>query len=1185
MPRQTAAFVENQFTQGLITEATGLNFPEKAVTETWNTRYYAKGNVKRRLGIDFEDNVLSVAANIEEGVCRSYLWKGVGDRGDMTLLVVQTGATLTFYEPDEEGSFSAGVKNFSVDLNLYKTSIASVNVADKEASMASGIGKLFVVHPYCDPIYIVYSEETDTISTTSHIIKIRDFEGVDDGLILDERPEDLSDLHRYNLFNQSWYPESVTADPPGGDPFYGNPISVFRNYMGVYPSNCDVWWYYKTEEDEFGPQVTKRISVGNSAAPKGHYIYNAFATDRRGQRTMSATLPETSSEGMRPSCVAFYAGRVWYSGIHHPKYGGNIYYTQIIERDEQIGVCHQLNDPTSETLSDLLDTDGGVVRVTGMGKATALFASGNNLVIFANNGIWSVGGSGAEGTGFVATDFSINRISSIGLEQQSSLVEAEGIPFWWTLDGIYTIKPDAGVSSITESTIKTFFQDEVPGSNKNYAQGAYNPLNKIIQWLWKSEEGTSVTSHYQYDRILEVNLITGAFYPHKWSVTDQPLNSIFCTNGVQKIPSSLEDVLDSDGVNVTDSDLVNVQSLVYSAVSFASSKFKYVAYDLSPAENDILEDPDVIFVEANGAQPANVFGGTAFFQGEDDVDYMLYKGTIRSLDLEAGTSAVHTTISLATLYADALADGLEGVVIPDDPVYHGLSGLAENYFSFWGAVLNPYNFLAFNCISGAGLNVWHSLLIYKIDSSGDLVYVGGARKSFQGLGHITTRQHDLVISANKDISDPILSIYQYGLGLSARRPAYSLWPALDTIIGDTILIADGVTGNKTYDDYIEGGFYGDENYPLQLDTARINSDYFWTLPFGSNTRTYLYVGQADVAVGTTSTFVSNYGATYPSGYIGYLNWGELDYDDDTDPPDNFIVANGTLDNAVGTNVFPFNERALYADNVTTHANAYGEFDAKPTVTKLLTGTYAGEYLVLFTQLLQDYTVDQMTGTLYSSYCRVKGFIWDGSSGIFEQVFNVSGMPFDRTTDFGTNDTVLFRPANAKALYHEGTGGLYIFGSTFDTNTNKNFLTKLGEITFGTTGSLAFLEEIDTDYVDFAASIEGGVSFDSYFLSGAKVHGEGHKVGNIDYITVFGNTEEDASAYLRARWDWSNSSSTGKWSTEQQVYSVNRDNRDVSRKRLLVRGSGPALQLYVRSEIGKPFDLIGWTSQEGIDGAP
>ena len=113
----------------------------------------------------------------------------------------------------------------------------------------------------------------------------------------------------------------------------------------------------------------------------------------------------------------------------------------------------------------------------------------------------------------------------------------------------------------------------------------------------------------------------------------------------------------------------------------------------------------------------------------------------------------------------------------------------------------------------------------------------------------------------------------------------------------------------------------------------------------------------------------------------------------------------------------------------------------------------------------------------------------------------------------------------------------------------------------------------------------GYDYTSDFLSGAKIRGEGHRSGNMEYITVFGNTVEDGSAYLRGRWDWSNSSASGKWSTEQQVYSSKRDYRDVSRKRLLMRGSGPALQLYFRSESGKPFDLIGWTTFEGVDAVP
>ncbi len=56
MTRQVASVVENNFVNGLVTEATALNFPESACTETWNCVFKQTGMVSRRLGLDFEDN-------------------------------------------------------------------------------------------------------------------------------------------------------------------------------------------------------------------------------------------------------------------------------------------------------------------------------------------------------------------------------------------------------------------------------------------------------------------------------------------------------------------------------------------------------------------------------------------------------------------------------------------------------------------------------------------------------------------------------------------------------------------------------------------------------------------------------------------------------------------------------------------------------------------------------------------------------------------------------------------------------------------------------------------------------------------------------------------------------------------------------------------------------------------------
>ena len=100
-----------------------------------------------------------------------------------------------------------------------------------------------------------------------------------------------------------------------------------------------------------------------------------------------------------------------------------------------------------------------------------------------------------------------------------------------------------------------------------------------------------------------------------------------------------------------------------------------------------------------------------------------------------------------------------------------------------------------------------------------------------------------------------------------------------------------------------------------------------------------------------------------------------------------------------------------------------------------------------------------------------------------------------------------------------------------------------------------------------------------------VRGEGNRNQTSEYITIFGKAVSNASAWVRGKWDWTNSINSKKWSGEQQAYTVNRTNRALSRKRILVRGIGPALQLEFRSEDGKPFKIVGWTMWDSVDGTP
>ena len=575
MPKTTGSFVENQFIQGLITEATGLNFPEKAVIDTENCKFLKTGSIVRRLGIEFEDNYETTDSFGSDGAVSEFYWKFVGDLTDKHFVLVQQGTGISFFEPDSDGNISANLKSFSVNLNAYK--VAGASTTDLEQNVcdyASGAGRLFISHPFCESFYVEYDNATDDITITQYDIEARDFEGIEDGLELDERPTSLDALHKYNLFNQGWYQTSVWSDPQGGEPFFGNPLEVFKDVLGVYPSNCDVWWHLKTDEDEFQPEITKKIAVGNSTAPKGHYIYSAFATDRSSQG--AGTVPETTSGMTRPSCTAFYAGRVWYAGVNHPKYGGNVYYTQIIERDDQIGKCHQKNDPTSENLSDLLDTDGGVVRILESSGILAMIPVGTALLVFCKNGVWSIGGSGAEGTGFVATDFSVTKISDIPSISSNSFVLVDGAPVWWNYHGIYTIASE-GAISLTDETIKTFFQDILSESIR-YAKGAYNPTQKVLQWVYRSVAAEEFPDNYKYDKILNLNVLTRAFYPWGTQLESAPapiIRGIICLDAPTQATGT-ENVVDSLGAIVTDSVGNNVTVNVNLVGASFTPVFKYV---------------------------------------------------------------------------------------------------------------------------------------------------------------------------------------------------------------------------------------------------------------------------------------------------------------------------------------------------------------------------------------------------------------------------------------------------------------------------------------------------------------------------------------------------------------------------------------------------------------------------------
>lgn len=565
MARNAGYSLENNFVNGLMTEATGLNFPENAVTETDNCVFKEDGSVYRREGIDREDGfALHSDPRIDQAVSE-YVWKSVAGDGNRTFLVQQTGGVLKVFNITGSSALSQNLVG-TIDLTPYAT--LPSDFSNKTFQYATGLGQLLVVHPSGNIVRIKYDEVAGTFSVTVITIRTRDLVGVSPQPI--GRLSTLTDSHHYNLLNQGWDFNKMTR---------------MRNMGGIWPSDYDVWWLYKTP-DALGTEVfltdvavnagiLNQVDRGNSPAPKGSIILDEFYQDRSAVSNVPG-LAVVSSEGFRPSTVAFHAGRSFFSGVNYQSFSSKVYFSQIIESDDQYGRCYQQNDPTSQYSPDILPTDGGVISIPDAGTIYKLWSFNNSLLVFASNGVWEI--TGSSGIGFSATDYTVKKISSVRSVSGLSFVDVNGAPVWWGLDSIFAAIPsETGasitISAISDERIKTFYQD-IPESSKVYAKGYYNTKTRVIQWLYRSGSSPTLDTQYSYNRILNFNTVSKAFYPWSLGSSSAVLKGIFSStgSGTEEVSESVTTSLGGFVSTVTGEDV----TVSVAQIAEISAQFKYL---------------------------------------------------------------------------------------------------------------------------------------------------------------------------------------------------------------------------------------------------------------------------------------------------------------------------------------------------------------------------------------------------------------------------------------------------------------------------------------------------------------------------------------------------------------------------------------------------------------------------------
>lgn len=538
----------NSFVAGLITEATELTFPPNASYDELNCVLSIKGSRRRRLGIDFEpDYALSsfsaTDSEMADFAISTFTWKAVGSQGNLNFLAVQWGDTLYFYDFGSN-VLSSNEKSFTVDLSAYLAPSATV-ASRTRLSYACGRGDLFIVSPVILPLQITYDADADTISVSEVEIRIRDFDGIDDGLEVDEETGTLTTEHHYNLLNQGWF--------EGQDGY--DPINGYHSTAGNYPANNIQWISAKNANGSVNTALLRRIPAGTTEAPKGHFILDPFYKDRSMASSLSGIPVEEVTT--RPAAVAFYAGRIVF--LHK----SDIYVSQVLNQNrDNVGKCYQNQDPTAEDLNALVDNDGLVINIPEAGNLIAALNVGFALLVFATNGVWSITGSTG---GFKATDFFVNRVTNSGIISAASLVSVEGIPCWFSDTGIYTVQQDkvSGLFTavnMTDTTIRSFYIG-IPSEERAAAVGEFDTATRCIVWLYREQDTLPTnTSPAYYTKALVYDTTLKAFYP--WTISSLEANSPFIA-GIISSPalnegSEIEQVVDSNGNNVIKTSLDNV---------------------------------------------------------------------------------------------------------------------------------------------------------------------------------------------------------------------------------------------------------------------------------------------------------------------------------------------------------------------------------------------------------------------------------------------------------------------------------------------------------------------------------------------------------------------------------------------------------------------------------------------------
>lgn len=300
-----------------------------------------------------------------------------------------------------------------------------------------------------------------------------------------------------SLFKYDLFVEIYGIDSNGKETLIDT--KELKRYPQVLRS--DIWAQYYLTFNNTVSYSRYRFQLIFPNAPEGVLIpfrvefSVAIVTSSSGETDYIEGLPSTNILSGAVTHLTAFGGRIFYLC------NNTLLFSQTLKSDNAgYDLCYQDADPTSEEVSDVIATDGGMIQLLTIGKGKNIHSFYRGVIVFGDREVIGVLSNNINL--FTATDYDIVKITNAGCCGEYSIVETDNEMYYWSTHGIYRISIDENnnisAQCVSLGSIQQWY-NSLSTISKEYVIGYYDYANNRIYWFYPTNETSKLDGCLVYD--------------------------------------------------------------------------------------------------------------------------------------------------------------------------------------------------------------------------------------------------------------------------------------------------------------------------------------------------------------------------------------------------------------------------------------------------------------------------------------------------------------------------------------------------------------------------------------------------------------------------------------------------------------------------------------------------------------